>query len=129
MIMARAAKQDRRPFTLHPMIVTYTIIWLLLFGILLGYSTPVFAAGTQDEIGDVIATLVETITTIIRNIAVGIGALGLTTWAVGKIARPLFPQISQMTSNYIPDLLIGIAFVFVASSVVNGLASAMGSTA
>ena len=120
------AIQTKKRTDVNPVVVIQVVLWVVFIGMFLGYAEPVLA---QDEIGAVIATLVETITGIISSAAIGIGVLGLTMWAVGKIARPVFPQISQMTSNYIPDLLIGIAFVFVASSVVNGLAGAMGSTA
>ncbi len=64
--------------------------------------------------------------TIIQTVCVGLGILGLSIWGIGKIARPVFPQISALTANYMGDLMIGIAVVFVASQIVEGLASAMG---
>jgi hypothetical protein len=102
-------------------VMTLTIV----VGILLGGTAPVFA---QDGggIGDVIGSLVEAITEVIKNVAVAVGVLGLSVWGIGKVARPLFPQIAGLTQNYIPDLLIGVAVVLVASEIVNGLASAMG---
>ena len=52
---------------------------------------------------------------------------GLSFWGIGKILRPVFPQVAGLTQNYIPDLLIGIAVVFIASQIVEGLANAIGS--
>jgi hypothetical protein len=88
-------------------------------------AMPAFA---QDGggIGDVVNGLVQSITGIIQSIAVGAGILGLTFWGIGKVVRPMFPQVSAMTQNYIPDLLIGIAVVLVAATVVEGLVSSLG---
>jgi hypothetical protein len=45
------------------------------------------------------------------------------------VARPVFPQISGLTQNYIPDLMIGIAVVLVATQIVEALVSSMGGAA
>ena len=47
--------------------------------------------------------LVESITEIIQGVAVGAGILGLSIWGLGKVTRPVFPQIAQMAGNYISD--------------------------
>jgi hypothetical protein len=39
----------------------------------------------------------------------------------------MFPQIAGIAQNYIPDLLIGLAVIFVATEVVESLASQLGS--
>jgi type IV secretory pathway VirB2 component (pilin) len=96
-------------------------ITLLVFVV----AMPAFAQG-GDGIGGVVNSLVKSITDIIQSVAVGAGILGLTFWGIGKVVRPLFPQVSAMTQNYIPDLLIGIAVVLVASQVVESLVSSLG---
>jgi hypothetical protein len=77
-------------------------------------------------IGDVVNNLVSAIVDIIQSVAIGAGILGLVVWGIGKVARPIFPQISGLTQNYIPDLLIGIAVVLVASQIVEALVSSLG---
>ena len=100
-------------------IIVVTVVMLL------GLAAPALASDGSG-MGDVVNTMVKAITDIIQSICIGAGILGLSIWAIGKIARPVFPQISGLTQNYIPDLLIGIAVVFVATQIVEALASAMG---
>jgi len=89
--------------------------------LVLGLATPAFA-----QVGEVVANLVTSVTDIIQSIAVAAGVLGLSVWGIGKVTRPVFPQIASLTQNYIPDLLVGVAVVFVASQLVEGLANAIG---
>lgn len=106
-----------------PYFVIRVITFITLTGLVF-YAPPVLA--DAGGIGGVVATMIEGITGIIQTIAVGAGVLGLSIWAIGKVVRPYFPQVSGMTSNYIPDLLVGVAVVFVASEIVQGLADALG---
>lgn len=106
-----------------PQFVVRVVVWIALAGIAL-YAPPVLA--DAGGIGGVVAGMIEAITGIIQTIAVGAGVLGLSIWAIGKVVRPYFPQVSGMTSNYIPDLLVGVAVVFVASEIVQGIADALG---
>ncbi|MCQ3976982.1 MAG: hypothetical protein DPW09_26430 [Anaerolineae bacterium] len=106
--------------------ITRIITLLLMTGLLLGLATPALAQGGGGSIGGALDTIVTAITDIIQTVCVGLGILGLSIWGIGKIARPVFPQISGLTANYMGDLMIGIAVVFVASQIVEGLASAMG---
>ena len=106
--------------------ITRIITLLLMTGLLLGLATPALAQGGGGSIGGALDTIVTAITDIIQTVCVGLGILGLSIWGIGKIARPVFPQISALTANYMGDLMIGIAVVFVASQIVEGLASAMG---
>jgi type IV secretory pathway VirB2 component (pilin) len=105
----------------HRRIVKMLTISLLVFVV----AMPAFAQG-GDGIGGVVNNLVKSITDIIQSVAVGAGILGLTFWGIGKVVRPLFPQVSGLTQNYIPDLLIGIAVVLVASQVVESLVASLG---
>jgi hypothetical protein len=95
----------------------------VVFGLFMFAAEPAFAQG---GIGDVLANIITAVTDTIQSFAVGLGALGLLMWGAGKLARPVFPQISQMTANYIPDLMIGLAVVFTASQIVEGLAAVLG---
>jgi hypothetical protein len=69
---------------------------------------------------------VTTIIDIIQSLTVVVGILGVTIWGFGKVARPVFPEISQLTNQYVSQFIIGIVVVFVATTVVEGLASAIG---
>lgn len=106
--------------------ITRIMTLLLMTGLLLGLAAPALAQGGGGSIGGAIDSIVTAITDIIQTVCVGLGILGLSIWGIGKIARPVFPQISALTANYMGDLMIGIAVVFVASQIVEGLASAMG---
>ena len=104
--------------------------FIVTIGVLLG--APVLSGGlafAQNGGGDVAAAftdIVTSITDIIQSLTVVVGILGITFWGFGKVARPVFPEISQMTNQYINGFLVGIVAVFVATSVVEALASAVG---
>jgi hypothetical protein len=93
--------------------------------VIVSFASPAFAQGGTG-VGEVITNLVISITDIIQSVAIAAGILGLSFWGIGKVARPVFPQVASLTQNYIPDLLIGVSVVFVASQIVEGLASAIG---
>lgn len=99
---------------------------LLLIGILL--VTPADSAMAQggDEITTAFTEVVTTITGIIQGLAVVVGIAGLSIWGLARIARPVFPEMSQLTSQYIGSLVIGVVVVFLAATVVEGLAGAVG---
>lgn len=111
----------RNLFTTRRMVKVLTITALVFV-----VAMPAYAQDGSG-IGDVVNSLVASITDIIQSVAVGAGILGLTFWGIGKVVRPMFPQVSALTQNYIPDLLIGIAVVLVAATVVEGLVSSLGS--
>jgi type IV secretory pathway VirB2 component (pilin) len=100
------------------------ITFLITFGILVVLlAAPALAQG--DEITQTFSTIVTTITGIIQGLAVVVGILGLSVWGLAKIARPIFPEMSNLTQQYIPGLIIGVVVVFVAAVVVEGLANAV----
>ena len=94
----------------------------------LAFAAPALAAD-GGGVGEVVNGMVKSIVDIVQSVAVGAGILGLTIWGIGKVARPVFPQISGLTQNYIPDLMIGIAVVLVATQIVEALVSSMGGAA
>jgi hypothetical protein len=110
--------------TCNPYRIARWTSMLLCLGLLLGLASPALAQG--GDIGQVVSDLVQSITDIIQGVAIGAGILGLSIWGLGKVTRPIFPQISQLAGNYISDLLIGVAVIFVAASIVEGIASAIG---
>src|SRR5512136_2948646 len=99
--------------------LTQIITLVVMVSLLLSLAaTPVLAQGGGGEIGTAITGIVTTITGIIQSVCVAAGVLGLSMWGIGKVARPVFPQLSALTQNYISDLMIGIAVVFVAATIV-----------
>ncbi len=111
----------------QPQRVAQVITTVVMVGLVLGLATPALAQG--GGLGTAIDGIVVAITDIIQTVCVGLGILGLSIWGIGKIARPVFPQISGLTQNYFSDLMIGLAVVYVASQIVEGLAGALGGAA
>ena len=99
------------------------LLILLVLGSILFTAAPAFA---QDGVGAALDSVVKAVTEVIKSVAVGAGILGLSLWGISKVARPMFPQIAGIAQNYIPDLLIGLAVIFVATEVVESLASQLG---
>lgn len=107
----------RLPPLAHVLTLAVTLV------ILFSASHPAFADG---GVGAALDSVVKAVTDVIQSVAVGAGILGLSIWGIAKVARPMFPQISGMAQNYIPDLLIGLAVIFVATEVVESLAGQLG---
>jgi hypothetical protein len=108
-----------------PRRIAQGIALLLMVGLLMGLAAPALTQG-GGGVGAAFEQIVTAITDIIQSICVAAGILGLSIWGIGKVVRPVFPQLSGLTQNYIGDLMIGIAVVFVASQIVEGLAGALG---
>ncbi|MCP4359369.1 MAG: hypothetical protein GY796_15250 [Chloroflexi bacterium] len=102
------------------------ITGLIVVGVLL--VVPAGNALAQDEITTAFSNVVTTITGIIQGLAVVIGILGLSIWGLAKIARPVFPELSNLTNQYIGGLVVGVVVVFLAATVVEALASAIESS-
>ena len=111
---------NRRSYNARRIAQGVALVMVLV--IVLGGIVPVYAQ-TGDLI-DAIGNVVTTITDIIQGVAIAAGIAGLSVWGFAKVARPVFPQISQLAANYIPDLLVGVGVVFVAATVVEALAGA-----
>jgi len=108
-------------------VIFKTILWITLLAILIGGVTPVLAqGGGGGDIGATINEVINNIVGIIQQITIGIAILGLALWALGKLARPVFPQLSQLTANYVTEFLIGIVVIFSVSKIVEGIAGAVG---
>lgn len=102
------------------------IAGLVMLGLLL--VLPAGHALAQDEITTAFSNVVTTITGIIQGLAVVVGILGLSIWGLARIARPVFPELSNLTSQYIGGLVIGVVVVFLAATVVEALAAAIESS-
>ncbi len=101
------------------------VTMLIMIGILLVLPAGAALAQGGDEITTAFSSVVETITGIIQGLAVVVGIAGLSIWGLAKIARPIFPELSNLTNQYIGGLVVGVIVVFVAATVVEGLASAV----
>jgi hypothetical protein len=99
---------------------------LVMTGLLLVLPAVPALAQAGDQISGAIGEVVTTITDIIQSLTVVVGILGVTMWGFGKVARPIFPEIAQLTSQYIGQFVIGVVVVFVAATVVEGLVGAIG---
>ena len=99
------------------------ITGLIMMGLLL--VLPASNAFAQDEITTAFSNVVTTITGIIQGLAVVVGILGLSIWGLARIARPVFPELSNLTNQYIGGLVIGVVVVFLAATVVEALAAAI----
>ena len=115
----------RNLITLDPVAIR-VITLLVMAGILLVAPAGLALAQGGDQITTALSTVVETITGIIQGLAVVIGIAGLSIWGLARIARPVFPELSSLTQQYIGSLVIGVVIVFVAATIVEGLAAAVG---
>lgn len=102
------------------------VTMLVLVGVLLVVPAGTALAQGGDEITTAFSGVVETIVGIIQGLAVVVGIAGLSIWGLARIARPIFPELSNLTNQYIGSLVIGVVIVFVAATVVEGLAGAVG---
>ena len=127
-VMVLATKGQRRQvidnLNLFDPVTIRLVTALIMVGLLL--VLPAGSALAQDEITTAFTEVVETITGIIQGLAVVVGIAGLSIWGLARIARPIFPELSNLTQQYIGSLVIGVIVVFVAATVVEGLASAVG---
>lgn len=109
----------------NPHQIAQVMTLLIMVGLVLGTASPALAQAGSG-VGAAFEQIVTAITDIIQSVCVAGGILGLSIWGIGKVVRPVFPQLAGLTQNYIGDLMIGIAVVFVAAQVVEGLAGALG---
>lgn len=112
-------------FSCNP-VTLRTVTLLIMLGLLL--TMPANGALAQDGTGisEAFSNVVATIIDIIQSLTVGVGILGVTIWGFGKVARPVFPEIAGLTQQYISQFLVGVVAVFIAATVVEGLAAALG---
>jgi hypothetical protein len=105
----------------YPAIRVATALTVVCFVALL--AAPALA---QDGVGGAIDTVVTNITGLIKSISVGIGILGLSLWGLGKVARPVFPEMASLTQQYIQSLIIGLVVIFMAAQIAEMIVGAIG---
>ena len=103
-----------------------TATLLIMLGLLLTIPSGTALAQDGTGISEAFNGVVTTITDIIQSLTVVVGILGMTIWGFGKVARPVFPEIAGLTQQYISQFLVGVVAVFIAATVVEGLAAALG---
>lgn len=123
-LAAQAGDTMNQLMTLDPVTIRCMTMLVVVGLLLVAPAGPALAQG-GDEITTALSSVVETITGIIQGLAVVVGIAGLSLWGLARIARPVFPELSNLTNQYIGSLVIGTIVVFVAATVVEGLASAV----
>jgi len=116
--------QETKLRTYRPAVQLATL--LILVSVLAVVSARPALAQGGDEISAAFSGIVVTITGIIQSLTVVVGILGVTLWGFAKVARPIFPELSQLTGQYIGQFVIGVVAVFVAATVVESIAGAIG---
>ena len=102
---------------------------LVVVGIVLGGLAVSAYAQDGGDVAAAFSGIITTVTGIIKSLTVVVGILGVTLWGFGKVARPIFPELSNTTNQYISQFVIGVVAVFVAATVVEAITSAIGDAA
>jgi type IV secretory pathway VirB2 component (pilin) len=123
--MKHLTKYLPKNIKLSPRYPVLRLLTLIVVAGVIGVASPALAQGDPGGAFDAIVT---SITELIQNITLIVGVLGLVIWGFGKVARPLFPEISGLTQQYIPNLLIGVVVVFTAAEIVDMVAGAVGAS-
>jgi type IV secretory pathway VirB2 component (pilin) len=123
--MKRLIKYLSQHINLPPRL-RYPVLRLLTMIVIVGVMAVASPALAADGPGTAFDEIVTSITELIQDIALVVGVLGLVIWGFGKVARPIFPEISGLTQQYIPNLLIGLVVVFAAAEIVEKIGAAVG---
>jgi len=110
----------------NPIKVSYPIVRLMTFIVLVGVLAVAHPALAQDGIGGSLESIVTSITELIQQLTLVVGVLGIVIWGFGKVARPIFPEVSQLTAQYFNQFIIGVVVVFTAAEIVDMVAGAVG---
>ncbi len=106
--------------------VRYPVARLLTLIVVIGIVAVASPALAQGDPGTAFDDIITNITELIQDVTLIVGVLGLVIWGFAKVARPMFPEISSMTQQYIPNFLIGVVVVFTAAEIVDMVAGAVG---
>ena len=104
----------------------YPVVRLMTLIVVLGVMTVAVPAFAADGTG--FDEIITSITSLIQDIALVLAVLGLVIWGLGKVARPVFPEISSMTQQYIPNMIIGLVVIFGAAKIVEKVGGAIGAS-
>jgi type IV secretory pathway VirB2 component (pilin) len=124
----RDISRSATPFVaVRPGPITVRVATLLVtLGLLLVLSAAPALAQAGGGISAALGDIVLSITDIIQGLTVVVGILGLTLWGFAKVARPIFPELSQLTNQYVGQFVLGVVVVFVAATIVEEIAAAVG---
>ena len=103
----------------------FLMVRLMTLPVMCGILFTAAPALADSGVGGKFETIVTSITETVQNLTLVIGLLGLVLWGFGKVARPILPQISQLTQQYFMEFIIGIVVVFCAAEIVDMIASAV----
>lgn len=104
----------------------YPVVRLMTLIVMMGIMSVAVPALAQDGLGGSLGGIVTSITELIQQLTLVVGVLGIVLWGFGKVARPIFPEISQLTSQYFSNFIIGVVAVFAAAEIVDMVAGAVG---
>ena len=104
----------------------YPVARLMTLIVVLGIMAVAVPALAQDGIGGTFDSIITSITDLIQQLTLAVGVLGIVIWGFGKVARPIFPEIAQMTAQYFNNFIIGVVVVFAAAEIVDMVAGAVG---
>ena len=82
-------------------------------------------SGAGDAVSSAFAGVVETITSIIQGLTLVVGILGFVLYGFGKVARGIFPELAQMTQQYIKDFTVGVVVVYGAATIVEAVVTSV----
>ena len=99
---------------------------VILSILVVGPAGPALAqSGAGDAVSAAFAGVVETITSIIQGLTLVVGILGFVLYGFGKVARGIFPELAQMTQQYIKDFTVGVVVVYGAATIVEAVVSSV----
>jgi type IV secretory pathway VirB2 component (pilin) len=104
----------------------YPVARLMTMIVIFGVMAVAHPALAQDGIGGSLESIITSITDLIQQLTLGVGVLGVVLWGFGKVARPIFPEIAQLTAQYFNQFIIGVVAVFAAAEIVDMVAGAVG---
>lgn len=106
--------------------IRYPILRLLTLIIVCGIMFVALPALAQEGVGGALEGVVTKITDLIKGLTLVVGALGITLWGFGKVARPIFPEIASLTGQYFNNFIVGVIVVYLAAEIVDQVAAAAG---
>jgi type IV secretory pathway VirB2 component (pilin) len=104
----------------------YPVVRLMTLIVVMGIMTVAVPALAQEGVGGTFDAIITSITELIQQLTLAVGVLGIVIWGFGKVARPIFPEIAQLTSQYFNNFIIGVVVVFAATEIVDMVAGAVG---
>ena len=113
-----------KPSTIN--LIRFLTILVMLAALTTGPAGPALAQGGAGEaVSAAFAGVVETIINIIQGLTLVVGILGFVLYGFGKVARGIFPELAQMTQQYIKDFTVGVVVVYGATTIVEAMVTSV----